>query len=146
MPLIHTVCALQAQLAKGATVTDFVTQLRRSIDRRLTELRPILEEASQLEDVLKRLGGRKGAGFPTRPATRRTAAESSRKGRPSKARRSAKGKRAPRGQNVAAILAVVGDRPGIRPSSVAEKTGIADGTVYATVSGGGLRVARRAVG
>jgi len=67
-------------------------------------------------------------------------------------------KRAPRGQNVAAILAAVGDQPGIRPAEVVQKTGIASGTVHATVSklkkngrlkgdkGGGLRVGRRAAG
>ena len=139
-------------------MTDFVTQLRRNVDERLRQLRPIVDEVRQLEEAVRRLGGVDRTGPRARRSSGRPAAAPQPKRRTSATRRSARRKRAPRGQNLAAILTAVGDQPGIKPDGLAEKTGIANGTVRTTVSklkkdgrlksdkAGGLRLARRTAG
>lgn len=109
-------------------MADLVGQIQRDIERRLAELRPLIEEKEQLESVLAALKNGNGGSAPAP----RTASRSSRPGRAQYA--AGKGRRAPRGANREAILGVVRERPGITASEVAEITQIAKPTVHTTIS------------
>jgi predicted HTH transcriptional regulator len=132
-------------------MADLVGQIQRDIEKRLQELRPLIEEKERLEAVLAALtnGSTVGTSAPraratsTRPAARAPYA-------------SGRGRRAPRGANREAILAVVRERPGVSAAEVAEITRIAKPTVHTTISqlkrkgilepegSGGVKLARRA--
>ena len=129
-------------------------RLKRDIDARIAELRPLVEEAERLEaakDALlaeaaaidratRRAQGaahvsngfreelRSGAASTPLPGTRSTA---TRNGSDHDA--DAEG-RAPRGVNQSAILAVVEERPGVSVAEIASVTKIAKPTVASTVS------------
>jgi DNA-binding transcriptional ArsR family regulator len=109
-------------------MADLVGQIQRDIEKRLQELRPLIEEKERLEAVLAALtNGSSAAAAPrprattTRPAARAPYA-------------AGKGRRAPRGANREAILSVVRERPGVSASEVAEITRIAKPTVHTTIS------------
>jgi DNA-binding transcriptional ArsR family regulator len=110
-------------------MADLVGQIQRDIERRLAELRPLIEEKEQLESVLAALkNGTGGVAAATRSAGRATGASA-------RAQYAAgKGRRAPRGANREAILSVVRERPGISASEVADITRIAKPTVHTTIS------------
>ncbi len=112
-------------------MADLVGQIQRDIEKRLQELRPLIEEKEQLEAVLAALtNGSSGGAAPSAPRARTTTTRSA--GRAPYA--AGKGRRAPRGANREAILAVVRERPGVSASEVAAITRIAKPTVHTTIS------------
>lgn len=112
-------------------MAELVGQIQRDIEKRLRELRPLIEEKEQLEAVLAALNGDYGA--PANGGGRgRTRATATPSGRAPYA--GGKSRRAPRGANREAILKLVGERPGISAAEVAEITNIAKPTVHTTIS------------
>jgi len=110
-------------------MADLVGQIQRDIEKRLQELRPLIEEKERLEAVLAALTNGSGsapAAPPVRATTTRAAVRA-----PYAA---GKGRRAPRGANREAILSVVRERPGVSAAEVAEITKIAKPTVHTTIS------------
>jgi DNA-binding transcriptional ArsR family regulator len=111
-------------------MADLVGQIQRDIEKRLQELRPLLEEKEQLEAVLAAL---KNGHAPTGSApARKSSTTSQSAGRAPYA--AGKGRRAPRGANREAILSVVRERPGVSAAEVAAVTRIAKPTVHTTIS------------
>ncbi|MBB4665234.1 MarR family transcriptional regulator [Conexibacter arvalis] len=111
-------------------MADLVAQIQRDIEKRLKELRPLIEEKEQLEAVLAALNGETPANGTTASSPRRA-----RSAAPARAPYAGgKSRRAPRGANREAILKVVGERPGISAAEVAEITNIAKPTVHTTIS------------
>lgn len=110
-------------------MADLVGQIQRDIEKRLQELRPLLEEKERLEAVLAALTN--GHGTPVAAPARSRAASPAAARAPYAA---GKGRRAPRGANREAILKVVGERPGISAAEVAAVTRIAKPTVHTTIS------------
>ncbi|MBS1871082.1 MAG: MarR family transcriptional regulator [Actinobacteria bacterium] len=112
-------------------MADLVGQIQRDIEKRLQELRPLIEEKEQLEAVLAALtNGSSTAAAPAAPRARATTTRSA--GRAPYA--GGKSRRAPRGANREAILSVVRERPGVSAAEVAEITRIAKPTVHTTIS------------
>lgn len=113
-------------------MADLVAQIQRDIEKRLKELRPLIEEKDQLEAVLAALNGESvpnGSAASVSRARTRAAAS------PARAPYAGgKSRRAPRGANREAILKIVGERPGISAAEVAEITNIAKPTVHTTIS------------
>lgn len=109
-------------------MADLVAQIQRDIERRLAELRPLIEEKERLEAVLAALTGERVGDGGARPRTRAAA------GRPRAPYAGGRARRAPRGANREAILRVVAERPGITAAEVAEITEIAKPTVHTTIS------------
>jgi DNA-binding transcriptional ArsR family regulator len=110
-------------------MADLVGQIQRDIEKRLQELRPLIQEKEQLEAVLAALvngGGTAPAAPRTRSAPTRSAARAPYAG--------GKSRRAPRGANREAILSVVRERPGVSAAEVASITRIAKPTVHTTIS------------
>jgi len=111
-------------------MADLVGQIQRDIEKRLAELRPLIEEKEQLEAVLAALTNGSAVAAPAAPrvraATTRSAARAPYAG--------GKSRRAPRGANREAILSVVRERPGVSAAEVAEITRIAKPTVHTTIS------------
>jgi predicted HTH transcriptional regulator len=136
-------------------MADLVGQIQRDIEKRLRELRPLLEEKEQLEAVLVALTNGHGTAAPA-AATRTRAATSGSAARAPYA--GGKSRRAPRGANREAILQVVRERPGVSAAEVAAITRIAKPTVHTTISqlkrkgilepegSGGVKLARGARG
>jgi Fic family protein len=113
-------------------MADLVGQIQRDIERRLQELRPLLAEKDKLEAVLVALTGDANGGAPRpRARARATAAVAVAERAPYAG---GKQRRAPRGANREAILAVVRERPGVSAAEVAEVTKIAKPTVHTTIS------------
>ncbi|MFL5818582.1 MAG: MarR family transcriptional regulator [Conexibacter sp.] len=113
-------------------MADLVGQIQRDIEKRLAELRPLIEEKEQLEAVLAALTNGSTAAAPAAPRARATPTPRSTVGRAPYA--AGKGRRAPRGANREAILTVVRERPGVSAAEVAEITQIAKPTVHTTIS------------
>ncbi len=112
-------------------MAELVGQIQRDIEKRLRELRPLIEEKDQLEAVLAALNGDYSPpanGTAGRPRARAAVPS----GRAPYA--GGKSRRAPRGANREAILKLVGERPGISAAEVAEITNIAKPTVHTTIS------------
>lgn len=117
-------------------------RLKQEIQARLAELRPLVEEAEQLEAAKAALLARSDvpapAAQPPSPASRRSATRNG-TGRRARSRRGAGsgdggGDRAPRGANRDAILKLVEERPGVSVAEIASVTKIAKPTVATTVS------------
>lgn len=113
-------------------MADLVGQIQRDIEKRLKELRPLIEEKDQLEAVLAALSGDYKANGSSTPSAARPRARAAASARAPYA--AGKSRRAPRGANREAILKVVGERPGISAAEVAEITNIAKPTVHTTIS------------
>jgi DNA-binding transcriptional ArsR family regulator len=113
-------------------MADLVGQIQRDIEKRLAELRPLIEEKEQLEAVLAALTNGSSAAAPVAPRVRATPTPRAAAGRAPYA--AGKGRRAPRGANREAILTVVRERPGVSAAEVAEITKIAKPTVHTTIS------------
>ena len=96
-------------------MTDLVDTIRKQIDARLNELRPIVQEAAGLEAALNALNGSDGtvsASPPQRRARRRSGATSgARRGRP-------------RGQSREKLIVYVSAHPGSTASDVAKALGL----------------------
>jgi DNA-binding transcriptional ArsR family regulator len=111
-------------------MADLVGQIQRDIEKRLQELRPLLEEKERLEAVLAALTNGHGAPAATPTRTRSSAPSSSARAPYA----GGKSRRAPRGANREAILKVVRERPGVSAAEVAAITRIAKPTVHTTIS------------
>jgi predicted HTH transcriptional regulator len=112
-------------------MADLVAQIQRDIEKRLKELRPLIEEKEQLEAVLAALNGESVPNGSTASVSRARPRAAS----PARAPYAGgKSRRAPRGANREAILKIVGERPGISAAEVAEITNIAKPTVHTTIS------------
>jgi predicted HTH transcriptional regulator len=111
-------------------MADLVGQIQRDIEKRLQELRPLIEEKEQLEAVLAALTN----GSTTAVAAPRARATTTRSSAGRAPYAAGKGRRAPRGANREAILTVVRERPGVSAAEVAEITKIAKPTVHTTIS------------
>ena len=116
-----------------ATATKQVEQL---IEHRLQEieeqLRPFAEleeERRRLRDALGVLRGADAAGVEIASAAP-TKTSPTRQRR----RRSSRGRRAPRGSNLSAILEYVAANPGATAGEIATATGISRGVVYSATS------------
>jgi hypothetical protein len=98
-------------------MADFLDEKRKEIDARLKELRPLVDEYNRLEKAAAALAG-VGEGR-ARPATRRRAASSGRRGRP-------------RGSGTRArqALELVRARPGITIAELADAMGIKANYLY----------------
>jgi predicted HTH transcriptional regulator len=111
-------------------MADLVGQIQRDIEKRLEELRPLIEEKEQLEAVLAALTNGVDVAAPAPRAARTTTPRAA--GRAPYA--GGKSRRAPRGANREAILNVVRERPGVSAAEVAAITRIAKPTVHTTIS------------
>jgi hypothetical protein len=131
-------------------MADFLEQKRREIEERLKELRPLVEEARQLEAAAAALTGvgvsevrsaaRRGPGRPrgSGGAAGRTAKRSTgRRGRPRGS-----------GTRAAEALALVKAQPGITITELAEKMGIKQNYLYRVlpVLEGELKVTKKGRG
>jgi CRP-like cAMP-binding protein len=103
--------------------TDLLDRMLQEIRDRMEASRAAYEESQRLERALAALRSQDGRGA-TPESPRRRGRSSVARGRP----------RAPRGANRQAILAVVGERPGVTADEVATATGIAGATVSSTVA------------
>jgi predicted HTH transcriptional regulator len=111
-------------------MADLVGQIQRDIEKRLQELRPLIEEKERLEAVLVALTNGSAPAVASAPRARATTTRPAARA-PYAA---GKGRRAPRGANREAILSVVRERPGVSAAEVAEITQIAKPTVHTTIS------------
>jgi DNA-binding transcriptional ArsR family regulator len=111
-------------------MADLVGQIQRDIEKRLQELRPLIEEKERLEAVLAALTNGSSAAVAAAPRARATTTRPAARAPYA----SGKGRRAPRGANREAILSVVRERPGVSAAEVAEITQIAKPTVHTTIS------------
>lgn len=110
-------------------MADLVGQIQRDIEKRLQELRPLIEEKERLEAVLAALTNGHAAAAPSAGRARPSGSAA-----PRAPYAGGKRRRAPRGANREAILKLVGERPGISATEVADATGIAKPTVHTTIS------------
>ncbi len=102
-------------------MAETLRDLRERLRRRMDELRPLVEEHDQLQRAARALG----VTAPDDDAPAPKPRSSSPKGA-----KAAKGRRAPRGANRAAILRIVEERPGVSVGEIAAATGIAKPQVY----------------
>lgn len=127
-------------------------RLKRDIDARIAELRPLVEEAERLEAAKHALlaeaaaigrAARRANGAPQvsngfreelRSGAASTPLASTRSGASRNGDHDEDDERAPRGANQAAILAIVEERPGVSVAEIASVTKIAKPTVATTVS------------
>ena len=112
-------------------MADLVGQIQRDIEKRLQELRPLIEEKEQLEAVLAALTNGSGAAAPAAPRVRATTTRASAGRAPYAA---GKGRRAPRGANREAILSVVAERPGTTAAEISDVTKISRAVTYNTLA------------
>ncbi len=103
---------------------ELLERVVREIRDRKQALQAAVDESARLERALAAID----RGRPD-DAARPTASPSRPRRRPTQ-----RGKRAARGANRDAILALVGERPGVTAGEVAEATGIARSTVAATLA------------
>ncbi|HXE46346.1 MAG TPA: helix-turn-helix domain-containing protein [Conexibacter sp.] len=121
-----------------------IPRLKREIEARLAELRPMVKEAERLvaakEAMLAEAAAESRAGRrPVRSSPSPNGATSERLNGSAAAAAArseveAESERAPRGPNQTAILAIVEERPGVSVAEIAAVTKIAKPTVATTVS------------
>jgi hypothetical protein len=120
-------------------------RLKREIEARLAQLRPLVAEAERLEAAKEALLAEAAAGGRPQPRAERPSAERNASaerngGAPERVNGAAPNsaeetsERAPRGANQIAILAIVEERPGVSVAEIAAVTKIAKPTVATTVS------------
>ena len=109
-------------------MSDVIGDLRRDLEGRLKEVerqldayQPLLREREQLQEALAEAAV---LGRSARGAARGQGARPARKSRT----------RAPRGANREAILRVVGDRPGVSATEIADVTKISRAVTYNTLA------------
>lgn len=128
---------------------SMLEEIRRTAERRLHEIEPLLEEAERLRDILDVIEGRflEQSGTTvdkeltsdrelTRPASNGPRLRKSRQSRrqPTARPRSHSGERAAKGSNKRAILALVAEKPGITAAEISTMTGMKRTVVASTVS------------
>lgn len=129
---------------------SMLEEIRRTAERRLHQIEPLIEEANRLRDVLEvleRRGAQTGEAKHNAPALAEHRPQSTRRqqaariqrtagsgSRPSARRHVSSGGRAAKGSNKRTILQLVADRPGITASEIAELTGMKRTVVASTVS------------
>ncbi len=127
---------------------SMLDEIRRTAERRLHQIKPLLEEAERLRDVLEvleRQGASARAAMPASSLDRHQQngplrpGRSNQRSRGSAARagsddRSSGGVRAAKGSNKRAILQLVTEQPGITPSEISQLTGMKRTVVASTVS------------
>jgi len=121
-----------------------IPRLKREIEARLAELRPVVAEAERLEAAKEAMLAEAAAEHAARRQSMRAAhvrngtASEPRNGSvaaaPTRSEEESEGERAPRGPNQMAILAIVEERPGVSVAEIAAVTKIAKPTVASTVS------------
>jgi len=134
-------------------MTDFLDEKRREINKRLTELKPLADEYTQLQAAASALAGvrgtastnatsasrRRGPGRPrgsvrttTRTTTRAPAKPKRKPGRPAKRRA---GRRKGSGTRAAEASALVKGQPGVTIPELADKMGIKQNYLYRVLPG-----------
>jgi hypothetical protein len=121
---------------------SMLEELRRTAERRLHQIEPLLEEAEQLRVVLEVLSRRTTAREPEAVAkhtpsvrTRHNGSVAAASGkRPGSRVRSDSGARAAKGSNKRAIMQLVAQKPGITAAQIAQLTGMKRTVVASTVS------------
>ena len=108
-------------------MSDVIGDLRRDLEGRLKEVerqldayQPLLREREQLQEALAKPPFSGAAKPAARPATKAPAGKSR--------------TRAPRGANREAILRVVGERPGVSATEIADVTKISRAVTYNTLA------------
>lgn len=109
---------------RTAIGTPMLEEIRRSAERRLREIEPLIDEAERLREVLAVIERRTVAERGLPPAMRARGAGSHRQSLP----------RAAKGANKRLILELVGERPGITAAEIASTTGLKRTVVASTVS------------
>ncbi|HEV7943645.1 MAG TPA: winged helix-turn-helix transcriptional regulator [Solirubrobacteraceae bacterium] len=116
---------------------SMLEEIRRTAERRLHQIEPLLEEAEQLRDVLevlsRRTTGQQTSAVAKHTRRNRSAATASSK-RPGSRVRSDGGARAAKGSNKRAIMQLVAQKPGITAAQIAQLTGMKRTVVASTVS------------
>jgi DNA-binding transcriptional ArsR family regulator len=115
-------------------MTDLLERIAADLDRRLAELRPLLEEHTRLTQARDALGRDGGAGSPAASTGRRRGGARRTAPRPTKRRSGSAGTRTPRGENRRKILAVIAERPGVSAAEIASVTGITKTVAYSTLT------------
>ncbi|MCA1571074.1 MAG: hypothetical protein LC798_12275 [Chloroflexi bacterium] len=100
-------------------MSDFLTEKRREIAARMTELRPAVQEAERLQAALDALDGVTAAATAPAPASRRRSPAAPRTAKGSRRRRPQR-----RGQRGKQALALVKSHPGIEIPALAERMGM----------------------
>jgi hypothetical protein len=115
-------------------MADLVDETVRGIRARLRELAPAVAEYERLQAAYAALdgsGSSVGERAEVRGRARHPRRGGARGGRPASASRGS-APRAKRGQNKAAVIGVIGERPGVTVPEIAQVTGIARPQVYNT--------------
>src|ERR1700709_905054 len=124
-----------------------VEQIRRTVEERIRELRPVIDELEQLQGILSLLEGEEVTrGADGTPAAAGPAARLARRGTdadatsPQPIRRSRRGTkpgrdgRAPQGANKQRIIEAVMQDPGVAATEIAARTGLKRTIVSATIN------------
>jgi hypothetical protein len=113
-------------------MTDFLEQKRKEIEERLKELRPLIDEARQLEAAAAALAGvgSAGASSSARRGPGRPRGSSSKPARATKRTTGRRGRPRGSGTRAAQALKLVTAQPGITITELAEKMGIKQNYLY----------------
>lgn len=126
-------------------MTDFLDQKRREIDKRLSELKPLIDEYNRLQAAAEALGGiaRSSAngstaaparrGRPPGSKNRRAAATKATRAKTSGA--SGRGRRKGTGKRAAEALSVITAQPGITAPELASKINVNPTYLYRVLPG-----------
>src|SRR3954468_8879296 len=106
-------------------------RIHSQIRERVRELEPLAREYGRLDAALTALGGPVDSRSARPALTAKPAAMAKRRPKAPAAARRTSPKRSPRGANRAAVLGVLGERPGVSASELAAATGVARPVLYA---------------
>jgi hypothetical protein len=120
---------LDVQAAIGSPMLD---EIRRTAERRLREIEPLIDEAGRLREVLAVIERRSVGTTIERAAAERARPRTA--PAPGEQARSDVAPRAAKGANKRLILELVCERPGITPAEIASTTGLKRTVVASTVS------------
>jgi hypothetical protein len=109
-------------------MAQLLDRIHGEIRERLQTSRAAVEEYAVLEALLGVLGGPVAEPEPT--TARREHAAVPRAAKPPRAARKPSAERAPRGANRAAVLRVLGERPGVSVTELAAASGVAKPVLY----------------
>ena len=123
--------AVQEVQLHDALGDSMLEEIRRTAERRLRQIEPLLEEADRLRHVLDAIEGRSTVRqVPPRADEARGANGILNAANAAKSKAS----RAAKGSNKRVILELVGQRPGIAVAEISELTGVKRTVVASTVS------------